>query len=528
MPQSTIQVAFNTAVTSRILEPSLGLSEALLLIDEPYPTSMQNAVTPPVSIAGTGTGIGVYDGSPGRPNVFQGVQGVTMHDPSDPFDSWYNTTNAIEFTNVPVDPPGLNFPPAPLVLRITNIRVDAHAPGFTAGPNVPPPAVLCRVRAFGGPQIPAASFPQQVAIIRPPTQFVARASDDSSSAGLGVKDCSGVPASLLPLPSGESGSVDFNVKFTGAFGSFDRVRTIATPDPPDSPPPADQNIPGANYNTETGFFVQEFTATNGLNLAGLADYGTRLEAKFQNVPPGVSISVTATPSPNGTTAGPLNGANIVCAGSGACSGPYSPLPDTSSVSIAGQTVGLAPVPLSNGTGSAVWEILASLSDVFPPTLSFGVVVSNPTSIAGAFQVSGALAPVSTNLTTGTIPRFADLSSGSVLDLSSLMNVTRSSLHYVFPTHYQYSEQITVTNTSAITLQAPLYLAIDSLTAGVSIFGNPPVTHCGAPSGSPVVPVSVPNNSLKSGQSGTALVVFNAPSTSAFTYTTRVLNGLPAQ
>jgi uncharacterized repeat protein (TIGR01451 family) len=118
VPQVDIQLTFNTNVTSRFLSP--GFNEALLLIDEPHSTvSGATAALLPCaatgtndngsgscSILGNGTGQGVYDGSPGRPNVFQG-QPVG--------------TNGILWKGVPVDAPTQG---ATRILRFTNIRVD--------------------------------------------------------------------------------------------------------------------------------------------------------------------------------------------------------------------------------------------------------------------------------------------------------------------------------------------------------------------------------------------------------------------
>ena len=66
-----------------------------------------------------------------------------------------------------------------------------------------------------------------------------------------------------------------------------------------------QNIPGAIYNSESGF-ISNFTTPGSTTLApltdtvggltfsaGLADYGTRLKAVFSNIPTGVSVWVSA-------------------------------------------------------------------------------------------------------------------------------------------------------------------------------------------------------------------------------------------
>jgi len=91
VPASNVTVFLNTNITSRVLSTSGGnWSEAILLIDEPHSTS--NPLIPLLAcgdantnvvatnngvctILGTGTGAGTYNGTAGRPNVFQARQG---------------------------------------------------------------------------------------------------------------------------------------------------------------------------------------------------------------------------------------------------------------------------------------------------------------------------------------------------------------------------------------------------------------------------------------------------------------------
>ena len=72
LPKLNITVFLNTNATSRVL--SSPWSEALMLIDEPASSAQLPCQTADnvCSILGTGTGVGTYSGSTGRPNVFQG------------------------------------------------------------------------------------------------------------------------------------------------------------------------------------------------------------------------------------------------------------------------------------------------------------------------------------------------------------------------------------------------------------------------------------------------------------------------
>ncbi len=111
VPTVDIQVFLNTSLSSRLLANPW--SEAILLIDEPLPGS-QLLCPGTCAITGNGGGgpIGVYNGTSGHPNVFQGHQ---------------TASNSITFSAVPIDPHAA--PANSLTLRITNIRGNANALG---------------------------------------------------------------------------------------------------------------------------------------------------------------------------------------------------------------------------------------------------------------------------------------------------------------------------------------------------------------------------------------------------------------
>jgi hypothetical protein len=79
LPTVNIQLSLNTSVTSRLIADPW--SEALLMIDEPQPNAQnpciltnpnlfdQSASCP---ITGVGNGLGTYNGSLGRQNIFSG------------------------------------------------------------------------------------------------------------------------------------------------------------------------------------------------------------------------------------------------------------------------------------------------------------------------------------------------------------------------------------------------------------------------------------------------------------------------
>ncbi len=112
------------------------------------------------------------------------------------------------------------------------------------------------------------------------------------------------------------------------------------------------------------------------------------------------------------------------------------------------------------------------------------------------------------------------------DISGKTLVTRSPTHYIYPSQYEFSQTISVTNTSGSTLNGPLFLVIDGLTPGVFVLGNQLITHCGSPNGSYLIPLNA-GMALQAGQLTAALLVFTTQGVYSFSYTTRVFQGMPS-
>lgn len=94
------------------------------------------------------------------------------------------------------------------------------------------------------------------------------------------------------------------IRFTEGYGVAFKRRGINGPldvlDPIYNPfyiPNAGQANPTVNYNNESGFYNLAFTGTNNLNIAGIASTGTRLRARFSNLPTvaGFRLAVSAAP-----------------------------------------------------------------------------------------------------------------------------------------------------------------------------------------------------------------------------------------
>jgi hypothetical protein len=245
------------------------------------------------------------------------------------------------------------------------------------------------------------------------------------------------------LLKGSGGSSDFFVKVSEGFASSFKRRNISlSPDGLAAPSPDDQNVPGYPYNTESGFYAPElFTSTRNV---GLADTGTRILLRFNNLGAGVHIFVaTQVPlvTPNQTAAS-VGACFTVSSGSSGltanCSDPpQPPAPVTPGIgyglmdlvsadsngsspgafSLVAGTGGVAEVAYSGTTGYATYEVVNSDPNV-PETAFINVFVAFLSATAqnlpapGSSTVSVSFAPLS-NVGTASavdpIPRFGDTS-----------------------------------------------------------------------------------------------------------------------
>jgi hypothetical protein len=452
VPTANITVALNnTIVTSRVFSSS-GLSEALLLIDEPGATGA----------AGPGTGLGQVNctssqgAGPGGcatiagtvsgaweavcattgngcnagqvPNVFQGIV----------------NGNQVIFNGIPILAPvtsGLSR-----VFRITNIRGNAAQFAGQAG-------------TFQG-QIPilASITISSVVTVQNPVQTTAflfnglgtttvrQASDSTSSPSsnaLNLLQCgtSGLTAgAVLRFPEGFANAFKTRVAPTSAYSGAPSGLTAFT-----------QNIPGAIYNgSESGFILD---VSGG--KAGLSDFGTRLKATFNNIPAGANIFVSTTNlnfTGNGgqnvsalnstaalqgnTTNIPANKTNEFLAGlvlsetAGQSSqGGFVPLV-TNTNNVGGALV-FGPLPVdANGTATAVWEVLISNPNAFE-TATFGVWYSyagnpatNSPAISPVGTVAMSFAPTYSSPTASSlIPRFTPAATSSSVISFALCQTT---------------------------------------------------------------------------------------------------------
>ena len=171
-----------------------------------------------------------------------------------------------------------------------------------------------------------------------------------------------------------------------------------------------QNIPGAIYNSESGFVFPI-----GNQVAGLADFGTRLKATFNNIPAGVRIYVSTSNVLNDATPAPIPAVVGGSAGNFSVSNPYvgyaqlingeatsddnqfPAVPPTNTGPGTSGTVPVIELPVMSGHATAVWEVV----NTNPNTLEafkfavYATYVANPaqnTPTPGTATVNLSFAP----------------------------------------------------------------------------------------------------------------------------------------
>ena len=285
IPHYTVTMTLNTNVTSRKLAGNGQLSEALLLIDEPFPAnpfpSVEQGGPAPVdgqalqilckplgaACAETGTG-GTTSPYQTQPNVFVAKQ----------------TGPATLQWTVPIDPPGVNLT---RILRFTNVLVNANQLGLSG--TFIPTEIQATLGIQGAIEVPISHPPQIVALGE--AGIVT-----SVNEGNPIPQCA--PHNVSLLGGAGSAAFDFSVQAVEGFGyAFKNRDDGASFFPPSFPDPLlEQNIAGFTYRSESGFYSPTlFTTAPSL---GLADSGTRIRVMFGSHPDGthlfVPVSITMT------------------------------------------------------------------------------------------------------------------------------------------------------------------------------------------------------------------------------------------
>lgn len=383
IPTINVQIFLNTNITSRLLASSSINSEAMLLIDEPQPVGTVGAASTqlfagsaPYTGVVTGMGNGQYGGGvTGRPNVFQGQQAGA---------------NSIVWLNVPFDPPGTT---PNRVLRIVNVRANANQLGVSS--TLIPTAINMFISISGTGSLALTNPQLTVAYVQVGMKF--------SATTASYNQC-------------EPGSKIFTIKFAEMFGTAFRHQMQVTG--------VSQDIPGKIYNTESMFYGPALPSA-----AGVATQGTRLIARFSNVPANVTLSVPIT----GTSSDGNDLAVLVAA------------PTNGSTA---DSTGV--VALTGGAGAAVWEITRGIPGAIS-TMPFDVTVSykaNPLPGLGTATVTGNYAPTTTVFTasyTEPVPRFVDNPQSAV---TFTINSCQTNILFPFVTNQAgFDTGLVISNTS---------------------------------------------------------------------------------
>jgi len=374
VPQANITVFLSTNLTSRIT--SSPFTEVLMIIDEPHSATNELIPLAPCDPGGASLGIcsllgsqtpgigtynstGLYAASNGgvqRPNVFQArLTGV----------------NQVTFFGVPIDPPGTN---GTRVIRITNLRANANQLGVSS--TLIPTQITANI-SVNPPNLLPLNNPQQT------VAFVAKGLVSSVHSAYTFIQCVSANEDIATNPSNalDSGVQDgqqFTVRFDEGFPSAWKERNIqvhlnnigASISGLTYPGDAAQDVPGANYFSESGFEVNgtspspitpppgygpfiyantAFPSTRGLNVAGTANAGTRVLVNFSAVPTGAQIFVPTRVALIITASGVTSGYAVLTSTDANGAGGFSP--------VSGNSSNLAAVSVVGGSGLAVYEIL---------------------------------------------------------------------------------------------------------------------------------------------------------------------------
>jgi hypothetical protein len=458
VPQVNFQIFLNTNVTSRLLSDPW--SEALLMIDEPSGSDINggnlrycttNGGCAMRGVGGTSGGVNYLNGdsqNTAPANVFQGRQAGA---------------NQIVWLGVPIDPPGTT---TTRIIRITNVRANANQLGVSS--TLIPTQIVMFVSATSTTSIPINNPQQTVAFIQPGLSFGLR-----TVSGLNYLQCVSNNSGAATSSSTNMTSSRHILRFTEGFASSFKRRNVAYISADESPVPTAQNTPNNNFFTESNFY-NPFVASAGnntsglttnLSQAGLASQGTRLMARFTNVPAGIVLYASVYSVGSCSDCGPGSGPQITSAQTASNSllrlvstdanggGSFSAVSSTNVSSQGGNSIPSAPVSLSNGAGMAVWEVMTS-NPFTVQTLEVAVSVayvantSNNLPGLGTASVAGSFAPLSTVTTassTNNQPRFADTSSAR-----TLFNVNACSTNILFPfltNQVGFDSGIAIANTS---------------------------------------------------------------------------------
>jgi len=367
------------------------------------------------------------------------------------------SANQVAFNGVPVNPPVSTG--VARVYRITNVRANVSALG--GGGLAGTTQLLASISISGSTSLPVNNPVQVAGLIQQGLTTSLRNTANSGGGGnSNLNQCGGGGPNPLQI-------LRYSENFPSAFKT--RVAPLsATNYSGQLTNPTGQSTPGTIYPSESGLIVT--TPASGSTPAGLADYGTRLKAVFNNVPAGVRIFVSTTNVLNDFAANPTQPAGnsntgfaqLVLSETAPDANGFPPVASaTSTITFGSLTLNIVEIPVVGGTATAVWEVINTNPNALD-SLDFGVYQSftaNPGANSpppGTGTVNMSYAPTPPTAFTAsqggtaslalTVPRFADTSSGN--NVLSIV-LCQTTLLYPFVTNQAgFDTGIAIANTTS--------------------------------------------------------------------------------
>jgi hypothetical protein len=407
---ANFQLFLNTNITSRLLASDL--SEALLLIDEPLVPRADvpggGATNPtPLCLAPVG----------GNSSLTVACNTAAIRGSSNYQINSYtafraNTTsqqNAIVWPGIPVTPPGST---GARVFRLTNVRANASVIG--AATTLIPNQITAFISVSASQSLAINNPQQTVAYVQRGLSFDVRNCANSGGGNPSLAQCVNFNIDVFNNPSRTTATgATFGVRFTEGFQTAFK-RRIEEGTGQQGQPSQLESVPGVVYNTESGFVRTTGSANNteSFGIIGVANSGTRVAARFRDIPADVALFVTvqsvggnANSQARLVQTGP-NGEGGTLALAGGATTALFPTAATTNLSCGGvtpagpgetPTLNAAQIPVTGGQALAVWEVTAANPSAidqlfFLVAAAYRATPATPTPAIGQARVAGSFAP----------------------------------------------------------------------------------------------------------------------------------------
>jgi hypothetical protein len=417
---ANITVYSPVPITSRVADGNAGISEALLLVNEP-PAGTHVVADDDATPGCTGE-----DPVTCPSNVFRGFVAAPGAAPS------------VTFLGIPVVPPAT--PGEHRIYRITNVRMNVTS--LAVANTAVPLQVQVAISGSTSITVPAALATSVVGYVLDSMVFDGVLDEDADELdeGFSFRQCEDLEPPPTPM-----GYLRFRELFATAF----KPQGDST-----------QNTPATIYNTESGLTPLEGAAIN--DVGAVADWGTRLRVVFNNIPLGTNVYVSC-----GNIVAPDNfpGTFSAAAGSawlhdGGARDEFDPVCDITDPLEADDYQLVVDADDDETSGTAIWEVTTASGATIPETFDFGiyfVAEANPQATPAA-GVQGTVAgnyaptPSSSQLTAWSrametdIPRFIDPPVSDDLIMFTLCQ-TNLLFPYVLGGVAGFDTGLAITNTS---------------------------------------------------------------------------------